>query len=72
MNKNQDLIQKKWLEKVQHIESALCYTHGPSVTLTDGPLYIRHKKWEGNEITRLNYADDVEYDFTMFILNHQL
>ena len=34
--KDQSLIQKKWLEKVQHIESAQRCTYGPSV----GPLYI--------------------------------
>ena len=33
------LIQTKWLEKVQHIESWQSYTHTPSVTLTDGSLY---------------------------------
>ena len=30
----------KRLEKVQHIEIAQHCTHGPSVTSTDGPLYI--------------------------------
>ena len=40
LNKDQGLIQTKWLEKVQHIESVQRYTHGPSVTLTDGSLYI--------------------------------
>ena len=34
LNKDEDLIQIKWLEKVQHIESAC------AVTLPDGPLYI--------------------------------
>ena len=34
MNKDQGIIQIKRLEKVQHIESAQCYTHRPSVTLT--------------------------------------
>ena len=34
------LIQIKWLEKVQHIESAPRCIQGQSVTLRDGPLYI--------------------------------
>ena len=34
------LIQTKRLERVQRIESAQRYTHGPVVTLTDGLLYI--------------------------------
>ena len=40
LNKDQRLIQIKCLEKVEHHESIQRYTHGPSVTLTDGPLYI--------------------------------
>ena len=32
LNKVQGLIQIKWLEKVQHIESAQRYTHGQSIT----------------------------------------
>ena len=38
MNKDQVLIQIKWLEKVQHIETAQRYTHGPLLIVT---LYIK-------------------------------
>ena len=41
LNKDQGLIQIKWLEKVQHIESAQRWTYGSPLTLTDGLLYIR-------------------------------
>ena len=40
LNKDHGLIKKKWLEKVQHIESANRYIHEPFLALTDGPLYI--------------------------------
>ena len=40
LNKDEGLFQINWLEKVEHIEIAQRYTHGPSVTLTDGPLDI--------------------------------
>ena len=44
LNKDQSLIQIKCFGKVQHIESAQLHTHGPSVTLTVGSLYISHLK----------------------------
>ena len=55
LNKDQALIQIKWLEKMQHIEITQRCTHGQSVTLPDGPLYISYsqvkKIHSGNEIT---------------------
>ena len=40
LNKDQGLIQIKWLEKVEHIERPQRYTHRLYVTLTDGVLYL--------------------------------
>ena len=40
LNKDQGLIQMKWLEKVEHIERAQRDTHGLYITLTEGLLYL--------------------------------
>ena len=44
LNKDQGLVQAKLSKKLQHVESAQRHIQGPSVTLTDGPLYISQKK----------------------------
>ena len=40
LNKDQGLIQIKWLEKVEHILKEHNVTEGLYVTLTDGLLYL--------------------------------
>ena len=42
LNEDENLIQIKRLEKVQHIESAQSCTNGRSLTLTDRLLCISH------------------------------